>query len=128
MSEENLELVRQIHERWDRGEPIDDLVADDVEYVNPNYAVEPGIRYGRDSFDLVRNTIEDFTLKVDRIVDAGGDEVVVLVHYTALGPGSGVQLSGDQGYIWTVEKGVAVRFRWFASHREALNAVGVYED
>jgi hypothetical protein len=31
------------------------------------------------SVELVRNTIEDFTLTVERIVDTGGDDVVVLV-------------------------------------------------
>jgi ketosteroid isomerase-like protein len=81
-----------------------------------------------ESVELVRNTIEDFTLTVERIVDTGGDDVVVLVRYTALGPGSGLELSGEQGYIWTVRDGLAVRFRWFASQREALNAVGIYED
>jgi hypothetical protein len=60
--------------------------------------------------ELVRNTIEDFTLTVERIVDTGGDDVVVLVRF------------------WTVRDGLAVRFRWFASQREALNAVGIYED
>jgi hypothetical protein len=35
MSQENVELVRRIHERWDRDESIRDLVADDLEYVNP---------------------------------------------------------------------------------------------
>ena len=128
MSEENVELVRRIHEAWDRDDFVNELVAEDVEYINPDYAVEPGTRRGRDTFNLVRHTIQDFTVTVDRIVDTGGDDVVVLVCFTALGPGSGVELSGELGYIWTLQNGVAVRFRWFASHREALNAVGIYED
>jgi hypothetical protein len=39
-----------------------------------------------------------------------------------------MELAGEQGYIWTIRDGLAVRFRWFASQREALNAVGIYED
>jgi hypothetical protein len=35
MSEENVELVPLIHERWDRDESIRELVAGDLEYVNP---------------------------------------------------------------------------------------------
>ena len=127
MSDENVELVRRIHEAWDRDESVSGLVADDVEYVNPDYAVEPGTRRGVDTFERVRETIEHFTLEIDRIVDTGGDDVVVLVRYTALAPASGMQLSGEQGYIWTVRDGLAMRFRWFASQREALNAVGIYE-
>jgi hypothetical protein len=60
MSEENVELVRRIHERWGREESIRELVADDLEYVNPTYAVEPGTRIGRDSFGSVRETYPNF--------------------------------------------------------------------
>ena len=42
MSEENVELVRRIYDTWGRREPAYELVAEDVEYVNPPYAVEPG--------------------------------------------------------------------------------------
>jgi ketosteroid isomerase-like protein len=128
VTQENVELVRRIHEAWDNKESLDGMVAEDVEYVNPDYAVEPGIRRGHDSFELVRNTIDDIELEIERIVDTPGDEVVVLVRYSALGPGSGMELAGEQGYIWTIRDGLAVRFRWFASQREALNAVGIYED
>jgi ketosteroid isomerase-like protein len=124
MSEENIELVRRIHERWDRGESISDLVADDLEYVNPSYAVEPGTRFGRYSFGSVRETYPDFLFHPERYVDAG-DDVVVLGRYTASGGTSGIELEGDHGYVWTVKDGVAVRFRWFQSHAEALAAAGL---
>ena len=124
MSEENVELVRRIHERWDRGESISDLVADDLEYVNPTYAVEPGTRFGRDSFESVRETYPNFQFHPERYVDAG-DDVVVLGRYTASGGASGVELEGDHGYVWTVKDGVAVRFRWFQLHAEALEAAGL---
>jgi ketosteroid isomerase-like protein len=128
VTEANVELVRRIHEAWDRRESLDGMVAEDVEYVNPDYAVEPGTRRGHDSFELVRNTIDDIELQIERIVDTPGDEVVVLIRYSALGPGSGMELAGEQGYIWTIRDGLAIRFKWFASQREALNAVGIYED
>ncbi|MFL5913870.1 MAG: nuclear transport factor 2 family protein [Gaiellaceae bacterium] len=136
MSKENVELVRRIHNAWDRGESMRELVdsesmrelvAEDVEYVNPPYAVEPGTRRGRGSFALVTETIQDFELRIDRFVDAGGEDVVVLAHYSGSGRSSGVPVSGEQGYVWTVRDGSAVRFRWFLSHREALEAAGVAE-
>jgi ketosteroid isomerase-like protein len=71
---------------------------------------------------VVRETYEDFKVHIERFVDAGGDQVLVLARYTASGRGSGVPLEGEQGYLWTVRDGVAVRFRWFASHGEALEA------
>ena len=127
MSGENVELIRRIYDIWAREESARDLIADDVEYVNPSYAVEPGTRRGRKSFSVVRDTYEDFNVHVERIVDAGHDDVVVLARYTASGRGSGVPLEGEHGYVWTVRDGQAVRFQWFQSHREALEAAGLSE-
>ena len=126
MSQENVELVRRIYDAWGRKESTRDFIAADVEYVNPSYAVEPGVRLGRKSFGVVRDTYEDFEIKVERIIDAG-DETVVLAHYTASGPVSGVPVAGEHGYVWTVRDGLAVRFQWFQSHREALEAAGLSE-
>src|SRR5688572_28125478 len=115
MSEENVELVRRIYNAWDREESAREFIAADVEYVNPSYAVEPGTRRGRKSFAVVRGTYEDFKLDVERIIDGGDDQVVVLAQYSASGPGSGVPVSGEHGYVWNVRDGVAVRFQWFQS-------------
>src|SRR5688572_885906 len=125
MSQENVELVRRIHEAWDREESAGAFIAPDVEYVNPSYAVEPGTRQGRKSFSMVRDTYEDFSIRTERFIDAGGDDVVVLASYTGSGRGSGVPVAGEHGYVWTIREGLAVRFRWFQSHREALEAAGL---
>jgi ketosteroid isomerase-like protein len=127
MSEQNVALVRRIYEAWDREESAREFIAADVEYVNPSYAVEPGVRRGRASFRVVRETYEDFKLTIERFIDAGGDDVLVLARYTASGRGSGVPLEGEHGYVWTVRDGQAVRFQWFQSHSEAFEAAGVHE-
>ena len=126
MSEENVELVRRIYDAWERDESARDFIAADLEYVNPSYAVEPGTRRGSKSLAVVRDTYEDFKIKVERIIDAG-DETVVLAQYAASGPSSGIPVSGEHGYVWTVEEGLAVRFQWFRSHAEALKAAGLSE-
>jgi ketosteroid isomerase-like protein len=125
MSVENVELVRRIHERWDRDESTRELAAEDMEYVNPSYAVEGGTRVGRQWFGSVRETYPDFLFHVERYVDTGGDDVVVLGRYTASGGASGVSVEGEHGYVWTVKDGLAVRFQWFQSHSEALEAAGL---
>jgi ketosteroid isomerase-like protein len=127
MSEENVELIRQIYDAWDRGESARAYIAGDVKYVNPVYAVEPGTRYGRNSFAVIRSSYEDFKLQIEQLIDAGGDDVVVLAHYTGTGSSSGVRVAGEHGYVWTVREGLAVRFRWFQSHAEALEAAGLSE-
>jgi ketosteroid isomerase-like protein len=123
MSQENVELVRRIYEAWGREESARDFIAEDIEYVNPSYAVESGTRRGRASFRVVRETYGDFKVRVERYVDAG-EEVVVLAQYKGSGGASGVPVSGEHGYVWTVRDGQAVRFQWFQSHREALDAAG----
>ncbi len=126
MSEENVDLIRSVYDAWDRNESARVFIAEDMEYVNPSYAVEPGIRRGRKSLAAVRDTYEDFEVRVERFLDAG-DHVVVLAHYTASGRGSGVPVEGEQGYVWTVRDRQAVCFRWFRSHAEALEAAGLSE-
>jgi ketosteroid isomerase-like protein len=125
MSAKNVAMVRRIYEAWDREESARDFIASDVEYVNPSYAVEPGVRQGRASLRVVRETYQDFRLAIERYVDAGDEDVVVLARHTASGRGSGVQLEGEHGYVWTIRDGLAVRFRWFQSHREAFEAAGL---
>jgi ketosteroid isomerase-like protein len=125
MSRANVELVRRIYDAWGRKESTRALVSADLEYVNPSYAVEPGIRRGRKSLRLVRDTYEDFEIDVETILDAGDETVVVLAQFSASGSASGVPVAGEHGYVWTVRDGLAVRFQWFNSHREALEAAGL---
>jgi ketosteroid isomerase-like protein len=124
VSRENVELVRRIHEAWDRGDSVRAFLAEDMEYVNPTYAVEPGTRVGRSPFGAVRETYPDFQLHIDRLIDTGGEDVVVLGRYIASGDASGIRLEGDHGYVWTIRDGLAVRFQWYQAHREALEAAG----
>jgi ketosteroid isomerase-like protein len=122
MSEETVALVRRIYEAWDREQSAREFISSDVEYLNPSYAVEPGVRHGRASFRIVRETYEDFSVAIERYVDAGDDDVVVLARYTASGRGSGVQLEAEHEHVWTIRDGVEVGFCWFQSHREAFAA------
>jgi ketosteroid isomerase-like protein len=126
MSQENVDLIRSVYDAWDNDESARAFLAEDMEYVNPSYAVESGVRRGRKSMSAVRDTYEDFTVHVERFLDAG-DDVVVLAQFTASGRGSGVPLSGEHGYVWTVRDGQAVRFQWFRSHAQALEAAGITE-
>ena len=124
MSQENVEIVQAIYSAWEVGGSARPFLHDDVEYVNPSYAVERGTRRGPRAFGRVNDSYEEFSIRTDRFIDAG-DEVVVLAWFTARGRGSGVPMEGEHGYVWTVKGGKAVRFRWFQSHAEALEAGGI---
>jgi uncharacterized protein len=125
VSEQNVELVRTIYELWARNEPAGHLIDAELEYVNPEYAVEAGTRRGRRTLGKVREVYPDFHLEPERFIDAGDDVVVI---GTARGTAaSGVEAQWRMGYVWTVRDGKAVRFRWFNRPAEALEAVGLHE-
>jgi ketosteroid isomerase-like protein len=122
VSDANVAVVRAIYELWERGESVRELVAGDLEYVNPPYAVETGVRRSRGALARVRDAYPEFHVRPERFIDAG-DEIVVPAHITGKSV-SGVEINTRQTYVWTVRDGLAVRFRWFNDLDEALAAAG----
>jgi ketosteroid isomerase-like protein len=126
MSEANVELVTTIYERIRRREELADLVADDLEYVNPPYAVEGGVRRGRDSLLGVMDIYEDFSFEVDRYVD-GPDQVVAIGTASGTSP-SGLSATWRMGHVWTIAGGKSIRFAWFNDPADALKLAGLDDD
>jgi ketosteroid isomerase-like protein len=125
VSQENVDLVRRIYGRWDAGESARELIADDMEYVNPSYAVESGVKRGRRTLAAIRDVYPDFRFEPEEYRDTGDDVVVIgMARGTAA---SGVRAQWRQGYVWTVREGRAVRFQWFSDPSEALQAAGLAE-
>ncbi|MEA2332519.1 MAG: uncharacterized protein QOH58_2657 [Thermoleophilaceae bacterium] len=123
MSQENVEIVRAIYQAWTENTSPRDLIAADMEYVNPPYAVESGTSSDRRTLAKVKEVYPDFRIDPERYIDAGDDVVVI---GTAHGTGaSGVEVRWRQGYVWTVRDGKAVRFCWFNDPAEALEAIGL---
>jgi ketosteroid isomerase-like protein len=125
MSQENVNLVREIYALWGADKSARHLIDSELEYVNPSYAVESGTRHGRRTLAKVLEVYPDFRVEPERFVDAGENVVVIGV---ARGTSdSGLEAQWRQGYVWTVRDGRAVRFRWFNDPNEALKAVGLSE-
>ena len=123
MSEENVDLVRRIYACWDAGTSARELIDPEMEYVNPPYAVESGVKRGRRTLGAIRDVYPDFRFEPEDYRDVGEDVVVIgMARGTAA---SGVQAQWRQGYIWTVRDGRAVRFQWFSDPAEALQAAGL---
>jgi ketosteroid isomerase-like protein len=130
MSEANVEIVRRIYKLLER----DDLDAalglmdTGIEYVNPDYAVEPGTRYGHDGIranvENMRAAFEYWRFEPDEFFDAG-DRVLVLGTFGARGRDSGVQIERRMSRIWTIRDGKAVRYQWFDNDREAFEVAGI---
>jgi uncharacterized protein len=132
MSKETVEVVRRIYANWMAGSSPakSNLLHPDIEWVNPSYALEPGTRTGIEAFAAITqgldDTIRDFRMNVERLIDAG-DRVVVIATMRGRGSGSGVEVERRHGAIWTIREGKAVRFQWFYEPGEALEAAGLRE-
>jgi ketosteroid isomerase-like protein len=138
MSQENVETVRRIFEGFqaaiDRGDPgawIADTVPDDYEWIVPGEFAGRSVWRGREEFgEFVRTWTEDFegwSIRVERLIDAGDDRVVALALQSAIGKNSGVPVEMNLGQIYELKDGRMVRVRNYFSHAEALEAAGLRE-
>jgi ketosteroid isomerase-like protein len=131
MSQENVDLVRRVHEWWARGDfgVGADLLASDFEWHQFPQAVEPGTRRGAEVGGALRKIFEVYEdLRVDarEFIDAG-DKVVASGRARATARGSGLQLDNRVALVWTVRDGNLVRIEVFTDRREALEAAGLRE-
>jgi len=132
MSQENVEVVRRFYEAWASGnDPLPvDLMDPEIEYVNPEGAVEPGTRRGRSAFSSAVEKLFDGweTWQAEpeefRVV---GDQVAVVLRYRAIGRGSGVEVEGRESALWTFRDGKVARYAWFHEPEDALEAAGLRE-
>jgi ketosteroid isomerase-like protein len=109
-------------------EAIEELLDPEVEFHNPENAIESGVRRGRKSFLVaVERLHEDFeysSLEPERMVEVG-DQVVVALKLAVRGKGSGVPIGQRFGHVWKIRAGKVVRFEWFMSGDEAFEAAGI---
>lgn len=84
------QVVRAIYEAWLEGRSARDLIADDVEYVNPPDAVEPGTKRGRRYFRGIRDVYDELSVTPERVEALDGGDVLVIARLTGRASGSGV--------------------------------------
>jgi ketosteroid isomerase-like protein len=131
MSRRNVEIVRQIYERWGRG----DFRAG-VELYDPYvlFVLRPefpdaGAYCGPD--EIRRYMRKDFladlkgaVIAAEEFLDAG-DSVVVRVNQQATGAGSGASVGMRYYQIWTFRGRSVIRIESVRERGEALEAVGL---
>ena len=139
MSQENVEVVRRAFEEFlnamERGDPgaLFDLevVADDYEWIFFEGLEGRSVWRGREGFvEFVRTwtaEFDDWSIRLERLIDAGDDQVVGLTVQSATGKGSGVPVELTIGQVYELEDGRVVRVRNYLTHAEALEAAGLRE-
>ena len=139
MSQENVEVVRRGFEEFEAGLARGNYgvnfdsgsFAPDAEWI-PDYA--PALRSvyrGREGFvEFMRTWSEDFedwSLRPERLIDAGDDRVLALVHQQATGKESGAQVELHMAFVFELKEGRVIRVRTFIDPAEAFEAAGLSE-
>jgi len=125
MSQENVDVVRDLYEALARGEFPVEVIDSEVEYINPVGAVEPGTRHGISAFrravEAVLDGWETWQMEPEQFT-AIGDQVAVVVRYRARGRTSGIELEGRESARLTLRDHKVVRYEWFHDPADALRA------
>ena len=133
MSQENVEILRRLFQRWATGDLRADCFDPDIEYLRTGTGnpIMEGRWLGRDEVstamrDYIR-AFSDLRIEAERIVDLGGDRVLVLTRHTARGKQSGVPIEHKIGDLFTMRDGRIVRYDSYWIRAEALEAAGLSE-
>ena len=132
MSRGNVEIVQEGFRALARGD-FESFLAfadQDIEWVNPAYAVEPGTRRGigefRAALDQLRASFGDIRPEVVEMIEVGV-VVIVVGRWRGEGTGSGLPIEATFASALTMCDGKVVRYEWFRTKDEALEAVGQSE-
>ena len=139
MSEENVEIIRGIVQAFIEGVERRDFsvawgteaVSEELEWIPAAEMAEQRSFRGRDDFvDFMRGWTEDFeeySVDLERLIDAGNHRVVGLFHQTATGRGSGVPVRQDYAMVYELTDGQLVRMQIYLDRDAALEAAGLSE-
>jgi len=102
--------------------------APDIEMVNPEYAIESGVRRGLDSMrEGLQNLYEQFNYESLEIleIDEGPNGLLVVARLRATGRASGVPIDETFTHVFGLRDGQVVNYRWFRTREEGLEAAGL---
>jgi ketosteroid isomerase-like protein len=125
----NVERFHELRRRLSEQRELSrELLAEEVEWVNPHDAVEPGSRRGADSFLAAVASVfegwEESVFEIERVIERGQD-VIALGRLRTRGRATGIEATRPHGEIWTFDAGKVARMCWFNTHAETLAAAGL---
>ena len=130
MSEQSIEVVRAMMTAFVAGDFEGALAAFDPE-VEGDFTHMPDGRManGREELreEVTRwvRTWESFETEIEDILDAGGEDVVLIVRQTGTGRTSGVPVEIRYGQVFAVRDGAIVSMKSFLDPAAALEAAGL---
>jgi ketosteroid isomerase-like protein len=139
VSQKNVEIARRLFEEFQAGMERDDpgawfdpqAVAEDFEWILPTPLDGRSVWHGREGFvEFIRTWTEqfdDWSIRVERWIDAGEGRVVALTRQSGTGRESRVPVELNLGQVWEFEAERVARVRVYLSHSEALEVAGVLQ-
>jgi len=135
MSEENVEMIRDVYERAaarDKANAIvtvcDPEIELDVSRAGWGDLTGQELYHGHDGLRTLftdwYGAWEDYQDHLEELIDAG-DKVVALVTSRGRGRASGVPVALKTPAVWTIQNGKISRVAWFQSPEQALEAAGL---
>jgi ketosteroid isomerase-like protein len=135
MSQENVEIVRRaLRAAWRRPEP--DLHVINALYhpdhvLTTDWGIEGqryvGARGFREALTDMDSAWQNWRQEIERVLDAGDEEVVVVARLVARGQASGSPVQGRWALVVTLRDGKIAATRAFQDPAAALEAVGLRE-
>jgi ketosteroid isomerase-like protein len=132
MSEENVNILRQGYDAFNRGniDTVMGLMDPNIEWQEPDVEGLPqrGTHHGPDAvannvFGPVAENWDDFQVVPEEFLDAD-DRVIVLGHFQGRGKATGRTLDAPYAHVWTLRDGKAVHFRSYTDTANFLQSLG----
>ena len=132
MSQENVEIVRRVHEEVvARPEPPRELFAPDFEFdvrePSPDFGVLRGVDAALEALGEDWDTFEEFHSAIEEVIHADREQVVVEVSDRGRVKGSDSEISNRFFQVWTFAEGKIVRLAVHTDRNRALDAAGLSE-
>jgi ketosteroid isomerase-like protein len=129
MSQENVEIMREAYNAFDRGEAnvLFELLDPEIDWqsledTEPKHGTEGVLESVGGWFQVW----DDFQIEPEEFID-GGDHVIAVVMERGRVPGSEEVVSQRFVQVWTLIDGKIRAFREYKTRREALAAAGLSE-
>jgi ketosteroid isomerase-like protein len=135
MSRENVELAARFYEATGSKAEFLSAMPRLMEFCHPEVDWTPreegrtyrGREAVREALEGWLESFDDYSFEVQRIIECGGDHVLVVGLEVGKGAMSGAQVRSINHELLTIREGMIVRFREFYDEAEALEAAGLRE-
>jgi ketosteroid isomerase-like protein len=133
MSEKNVKVVQKLFDAVARGDTEEALgyVRPDGEWVNPDYAMEPGTRRGQSGVRIALTALQDsfaqLRFDISEMVDTD-DRVLVIGTFSGVGRTSDAAFGPQTfGAVLTLTDNQIQRYQWYLDPEEARRAASLTE-